>query len=147
MPISPLTYERRRALRDRLGMCAVITLAALAVFAAGDVAFGQSVLDFDEWMQRIDRRSQSVQRNLAAGEANAATADAREIGELYRSMEVYFSRKGNAGNAVKLSREGRELAATVVRSVAAKDFASASRAAVSIARACRACHLDYKPLD
>ena len=82
MPISLLTYERRRALRDRLGMCTAVTLAALAVFAAGEVAFGQSVLDFDEWMQRIDRRSQSVQRHLTAGEANAASADAREIGEL-----------------------------------------------------------------
>src|SRR5882757_5151102 len=147
MPISPLTYERRRALSDRPGMRTAVALAALAVFGAGEVAFGQSVLDFDEWMQRIDRRSQSVQRNLAAGDGNAASADAREIGELYGSMEAYFSRRGNADNAVKLSREGRELAATVVRSVAAKDFATASKAAVSIARGCRTCHLDYKPLD
>jgi hypothetical protein len=137
----------RRALRDRFGRCAVVAFAAFAIFVAREVAFGQSVLDFDEWMQRIDRRSQSVQRNLAAGEGNAASADAREIGELYGSMETYFSRRGNADNAVKLSREGRELAATVVRSVAAKDFATASKAAVSIARACRTCHVDYKPLD
>jgi len=123
------------------------TLVAFVVLAAGQVAFGQSVLDFDEWMQRIDRRSQSVQRHLTAGEANAASADAREIGELYGSMETYFSRRGNADNAVKLSREGRELAAAVVRSVAAQDFATASKAAVSIARGCRTCHLDYKPLD
>ena len=147
MPISPLTYERRRALRGWLGRCAVVAFAAFAVFAAGEVALGQSVLDFDEWMQRIDRRSQSVQRNLAAGDVNAASADAREIGELYGSMEAYFTRRGNADNAVKLSREGKELAATVVRSAAARDFATASKAAVSIARACRTCHLDYKPLD
>jgi hypothetical protein len=146
MSINRLTYERR-ALCDRRGLGIGITLVAFAVLAAGQVALGQSVLDFDEWMQRIDRRSQSVQRNLAAADAGAASADAREIGELYGSMEAYFSRRGNAGNAVKLSREGRELAATVVRSVASKDFATASKAAVSIARACRACHLDYKPLD
>src|SRR5882724_1627126 len=139
MPISRLTYKRRRALRDRLGVFTAVTLAALAVFAAGEVAFGQSVLDFDEWMQRVDRRSQSVQRNLAAEEANAAIADAREIGELYGSMEAYFSRRGNADKAVKLSREGRELAATVVRSAAARDFATASKAAVSIAKIGRAC--------
>ena len=147
MPINLLTFERRRALCDRLGRCTVVALAAFAIFGAGEVAFGQSVLDFDEWMQRIDRRSQSVQRSLAARDANAASADAREIGELYGSMEAYFSRRGNADNAVKLSREGRELAAVVVRSVAVGDFAAASRAAVSIAGACRNCHLDYKPLD
>jgi hypothetical protein len=134
-------------LRDRLHRWIAIALGVLAVFAAGQIAFGQSVLDFDDWMQRIDRRSQSVQRNLSAGDVTAASADAREIGELYGSMEAYFSRKGNADNAVKLSREGRELAAVVVRSAAAKDLAAASKAAVSIARACRSCHLNYKPLD
>jgi hypothetical protein len=134
-------------LHDRRGRWAAVVLAAFGVFSAGKVAFAQSVLDFDEWMQRIDRRSQSVQRNLAAGDANAAVADAREIGELYSSMEAYFSRRGNADNAVRLSREGRDLAATVVNSAARKDFAAASKAAVSIARACRTCHLDYKPLD
>jgi hypothetical protein len=132
---------------DRRPRRTAVVLAALAVCAAGKVAFAQSVLDFDEWMQRIDRRSQSVQRNLAAGDANAAVADAREIGELYGSMEAYFSRRGNADNAVKLSREGRDLAATVVSAAAAKDFAAASKAAVSIARACRSCHSEYKPLD
>jgi hypothetical protein len=134
-------------LRDRLRVRIAVILAALAVSAAGEVAIAQSVLDFDEWMQRIDRRSQSVQRNLAAGDAGAAIADAREIGELYGSMEAYFSRRGNAGNAVKLSREGKALAATVTRSAAAKDFVTASKAAVSIARACRSCHSEYKPLD
>ena len=107
----------------------------------------QSVLDFDEWMQKIDRRSQSVQRNLTRKDVNGATADAREIGELYGSMETYFTRRGDAANAVKLSKEGRELAATVVESVAANDFAGASQAALNIAHACRTCHLEYKPLE
>ena len=111
------------------------------------IVYAQSVLDFDEWMQKIDRRSQSVQRNLNRRDVNAATADAREIGELYGSMETYFIRRGDAANAVKLSKEGRDLAATVVKSVAANDFAGASQAAVSIAHACRTCHLEYKPLE
>jgi hypothetical protein len=107
----------------------------------------QSVLDFDGWMQKIDRRSQSVQRNLTRKDANTATADAREIGELYGSMETYFIRRGSAENAVKLSKEGRDLAATIVASVAANDFAGASRAALNISHACRTCHLKYKPLE
>ena len=120
----------------------------LAVFALlQPMVHAQSVLDFDEWMQKIDRRSQSVQRNLTRKDVSGATADAREIGELYGSMETYFTRRGNAANAVKLSKEGRDLAATVVKSVAANDFAAASQAALSIAHACRTCHLEYKPLE
>jgi len=98
-------------------------------------------------MQKIDRRSQSVQRALIRKDVNGATADAREIGELYNSMETYFTRRGNSANAVRLSKEGRDLAATVVESVAANDFAAASQAAVGIAHACRTCHLEYKPLE
>src|SRR3981081_3201788 len=88
-----------------------------------------------------------AQSVLLRKDVNAATADAREIGELYGSMETYFTRRGNAANAVKLSKEGRDLAATVAKSVAANDFAAASQAALSIAHACRPCHLEYKPLE
>lgn len=111
------------------------------------LACAQSILDFDDWMQGIDRRSQSVQRNLARKNASGASADAREIGELYGSMETYFTRRGNAANAVKLSKEGKDFAATVVRSVAANDFAAATQAALDIAHACRSCHREYKPLE
>ena len=107
----------------------------------------QSVLNFDEWMQKIDRRNQSVQRALARKDANTASADAREIGELYGSMETYFTRRGNAANAVKLSKEGQDFAAIIVRSVSANDFGAASKAALSIAHACPTCHLEYKPLE
>jgi hypothetical protein len=107
----------------------------------------QSILEFDGWMQKIDRRNQSVQGNLARKDAPAASTDAREIGDLYQTMETYFTRRGNAANAVKLSKEGKEFAATVVRSVAANDFAAASQAALAIAHACRTCHLEYKPLE
>jgi hypothetical protein len=144
MSTSRLTSEQRRAWRRRFGAAVVVATGALA---AGQAAFGQSVLDFDDWMEKIDRRSQSVQRNLANKNAAAASTDAREIGDLYGSMETYFTRRGNADNAVKLSREGRELAATVVRSAAAKDFATASQAAITLAKACRTCHVEYKPLE
>lgn len=110
-------------------------------------ARAQSILEFDKWMQAIERRSQSVQRNLTARDAEAAAADAREIGELYGRLEQFFLKKADAANAVRLSREGRELSASVVRAVAAGDFKAASSAAISVARACRDCHFEYKPLE
>lgn len=133
----------RRIFERRARLAVVLVAVALAQ----ERALAQSVLEFDEWMQKIDRRSQSVQRNLARRDSSAANADAQQIGELYRSMETYFTRRGDSGDAVKLSREGRELAAAVVKSVAGNDFAGASQAAQTLARACRSCHLKYKPLD
>jgi hypothetical protein len=133
--------------RNRICSCAVAIAATVLLFAVGSRASAQSLFDFDEWMDTVDKKSQSVQLNLTARNADAASADAREIGELYGSMEDFFSRRGGSDNAVKLSRQGRELAANVVSSVAAKDFATASNAAVTLAQACRTCHLQYKPLE
>ena len=130
-------YERTR----------VAAAIALALVPAQRIVYAQSILECDDWMQKIDRCSQSVQRNLARRDASAASADAREIAELYGSMETFFNRKGISGNAIKLSREGRELAVTVMSTVAGNDFTAATQAALGIAHACRTCHLQYKPLD
>jgi hypothetical protein len=123
-----------------------LSVAATLVLVQ-QIVCAQSILEFDGWMQKIDRRNQSMQRNLTRRDGDAASADAREIGELYATMETYFTRRGSAANAVKLSKEGRDFAATVVRAVAANDFAGASHAALAISQACRACHLEYKPLE
>lgn len=98
-------------------------------------------------MQRIDRRSQSMQRNITARDPVAASTDAREVAELYGFMADYFTQRGDAAEAVKLARDGAVLAGTVVDSLRESDFAGASRYARSIATACRDCHIRYKPLE
>ncbi len=122
-------------------------LAAAVLCAAVGTGYAQSILQFDRWMQRIDRRSQSVQRHIDAQDAAAALADARELGELYGLMEDYFQRRGESADAVRISREGASLAADVIRAIEGNDLPAASRSAISIARACRDCHFQYKPLD
>ena len=125
---------------------ASIILAGCAAALAG-TASGESLLQFDLWMQRLDRGSQSVQRNLARGDARAASVDARELLQLYQSMERFFAERGQSDSAVTLSREGAELAGEVVRSIAVGDLSRASHQAIAIAQACRDCHEEYKPLD
>jgi hypothetical protein len=122
-------------------------LLPVALVVLQQTAVAQSIFDFDEWMQRIDRRSQSIQRNLARKDAHGASVDAEELGDLYGSMETFFARRGDAPTAVKLSKDGRQFAAAVVKSATAGDFAAASQAALEIAHACRTCHLQYKPLQ
>jgi len=119
---------------------------ACLIAVAGPVA-SQSILQFDRWMQRIDRRSQSILRNISVRDAAAASADAREVGELYGLMENYFLQRSGADDAVKFSKDGVALAAAVVRSLEGSDFEEASHAATSITHACRDCHIRYKPLE
>jgi len=124
-----------------------IAVVVCVVAGVGDPAASQSVLQFDGWMQRIDRRSQSVQSNLAQRNAVAALDDARELGELYRLMEIYFAQRGEAGEAAKFATDGGALIGSMVAALQSNDLEAASRAASSVARACRECHIKYKPLE
>jgi hypothetical protein len=110
-------------------------------------ATSQSVLEFDAWMQKIDRRTQSVQRNLAQRNTVAALADARELGQLYELMEGYFTRRGDAADGAKLATDGGAFIHALVESLQCNDVDAAARSAGSVTRACRECHIKYKPLE
>lgn len=118
----------------------------LVGIAVLNVARATSVFEFDRWMQVIERRALSVQKNIARGDAAASVADARELEDLYRSMQLYFENAGNAAQAVDLSRRGREAAAVAMTKLGKNDFAAATEAVKSITRECRTCHRAYKPL-
>ncbi|HEU5135916.1 MAG TPA: hypothetical protein VFU13_12275 [Steroidobacteraceae bacterium] len=128
----------RRCVRS---MVCVAVLAALSFGAAA-----QNLLDFDDWMQRIDDGSQDLQRHIAARDRQAAHGAAREIEELYALMEKFFEKRGNAEDAVRWSREGREFASRAQADLTAHRFTSARRNALAIAHGCRDCHFNYKPL-
>jgi hypothetical protein len=106
----------------------------------------QNIFDFDDWMQRIDDGSQNLQRRIAARDAKAASEAAREIEELYGLMEKFFEKRGDAGDAVRWSREGLEIARKTQQELAAGRFGNARRDALAIAHGCRDCHFNYKPL-
>jgi len=120
-------------------------LACLAALLAGAAA-AHSILDFDDWMQRIDDGSQDLQRQIAARDQAAATATAREIEELYGLMETFFEKRGDSADAIRYSREGRDFAASAMRNLSARKFEAARRNALAIAHGCRDCHFNYKPL-
>jgi len=109
-------------------------------------AAAQSADDFDAWMRTIDEKNQSVQRNIAAKDAQAAADDARTIQDTFRLVEGFWKQRGRAEDAVELSRKAADRAADVVRAIAAKDFDAASAQSIKIAETCTACHRLYRPL-
>jgi hypothetical protein len=124
-----------------------VPLVALTLMAA--LSFGvaaQNLLDFDDWMQRIEDGSLDLQRHIAARDPQAASGAAREIEEMYGQMEKFFEKRGDADDAVRWSREGRQFAARAQADLAAGRYVSARRNALAIAHACRDCHFIYKPL-
>lgn len=117
----------------------------LAAFSAG-LLLAQSADEFDSWMRTIDEKTQSVQRNIAAKQAAAAAEDAKELEKTFGLVEEFWKKRGNAPDAVDLSRKAEERAAEVAKSIAAKDFDAASTQSIRIAETCTACHRLYRPL-
>jgi serine phosphatase RsbU (regulator of sigma subunit) len=119
----------------------------MALIAVCATAHATSVLELDKWMQRIEKRALSMQRNLQREAAEASVSDAREIEALYGLMQRFFEEAGNAEEAVRLSRQGRQAAAQIAEHAAGKKFTAARTVVKSMMRDCRSCHRDYKPLD
>lgn len=120
-----------------------IALAASLVLIGGVVRAADGELDMD-LMQTIEDTNKSLSSNIATQNAQGSTADAKELQELFGKVEAHFVSKGGADDAVDLSRKSKELAESIVKSVAAKDFNTATDSATTLSRTCRTCHTFYK---
>lgn len=132
---------------DRVRYASIAGGALVLMLVVTRATHAASILDFDNWMQRIEKRALSMQRNMKRGNGAAGAADAREIEELYRLMQAWFEQAGNAEEAVQISRRGREFAALLATRSAAGQFEDARETVRSLMRDCQTCHREYKPLS
>lgn len=130
-----------RLLYKRIAM-----LWAVCALFAGAAAYAASILEFDRWMQRVEKKMLSVQKNFQRKNVEAAVTEAKEIEELYRLMQVFFENRPDAAKGIAMFKDGREAAARMAEHASAGNFDAAQAAAKDIARDCRPCHREYKPL-
>jgi hypothetical protein len=119
---------------------------ALMLGALSGTAIAQSIFEFDDWMQRIDDSSQDLQRHIDGRRRDQAVDTARDIEQLYGLMEKFFEKRGDSSDAIRISREGKALAALIQSDLARQRFKNARANAIAIAQGCRGCHTNYKPL-
>jgi hypothetical protein len=121
---------------------AVMTLGVLALLA-GSVIGATNEMGMD-LMQNIEDLNKSLANNIALHDAKASTSDAKELDGLFAQVEQHFTERGDAANAVDLSKKSRSLTRQIVQSVGAGDFTTATDAATDLSRTCRSCHTFYK---
>lgn len=98
----------------------------------------------DDLMQSIEDTTKSLASNLSLHDGAASTSDARDLGEMFSKVQVYFEQRANAADAVELARKSRELSAAIAKSVAAEDYDGALDTSTTLSRACKSCHRAYK---
>jgi hypothetical protein len=122
-----------------------VSLIFLGIFLVlvGSVKSAQAELDMD-LMQAIEDTNKSLASNIAMKDQKASTSDAKELEQMFSKVETYFVEKGDAPDAVDLAKKSKDLSLEIVKSVTAQDFDTATNAATTISRNCRACHTFYK---
>lgn len=109
----------------------------------GVVQAATAELDFD-LMQNIEDSNKSLSSNIALKDAKGSSADARELHRMFTEVETHFVNRGDAPDAVDLSRKSLGLTQDIQQAVESGHFDAASEAASSLSRTCRACHTFYK---
>jgi hypothetical protein len=120
----------------------LIVFGAVLAVSAG-LAFAAVELDTD-LMQNIDDTNKSLASNIALKDGKAAIADAKSMNAMFGTVETYFVQKGDAANAVDLTKKSRELTLTIVNAVTSGDYDAATDAATTLSRTCKTCHTFYK---
>jgi hypothetical protein len=113
------------------------------LFVSAGLAFAAVELDTD-LMQNIDDTNKSLASNIATKDGKAAIADAKSMNDMFGTVETYFVQKGDAANAVELTKQSRELTLAIVNAVTANNYDAATDAATTLSRTCKKCHTFYK---
>jgi len=119
---------------------------AVASLVLAMPASAQSIIDFDDWMQRIEDASLRLQKRIDARDRTRGVHDAREIEDLYARMEKFFRVREAHADAIRLSKEGKDLAIAIRVALDAGKIDAARARTKDLRRDCRTCHLQFKPL-
>jgi len=95
-------------------------------------------------MRNIEDTTKSLDSNLSLKDAKSASAEAKELAALFAQVEEFYTRKGDAADAVGFSRKTHDLAEEVLKAIDAGDYGTASTSVVALTRSCKSCHEVYK---
>ena len=118
-------------------ICSALLLAAGAAWSA------ETEMDTD-LMRAIEDANKSLSSDIALKNTKGALADAKELEDMFVKVEGFFNDKGEAHDAVELSKISVELTRGISKSVSSGDFDAATDAATNLSRTCRSCHTFYK---
>lgn len=120
----------------------VLLIALTSAFSAS-ISADETELDMD-LMQTIEDTNKSLSSNIALQRVDASITDATELGNMFAIVEAHFIKKGDALNAVDLSKKSKDLSQEIIKFVNEKNFDSATNSATELSRTCKSCHTFYK---
>jgi len=121
----------------------LIILIGLSAILSANISAEEVEMDQD-LMQTIEDTNKSLSSNIALQRVDASVTDAKELDNMFSIVEAHFVKKGDAANAVELSKKSKDLSQDIIRLVNEKNFESATNSATELSRTCKSCHTFYK---
>jgi hypothetical protein len=98
----------------------------------------------EDYMQTMEDRQKSLSNNIGVQNISGANEDVKELEDMFGEVQEYYESKPNVKDAIDWAKSSRDLAFTIEKYVAAKDFDNATISATTLAKTCKECHRVYK---
>jgi hypothetical protein len=121
----------------------LVLLGATLLAVAGSVISAQIEID-DDFMRSVEDSNKSLANHIAIKDTKGVSVDTKELSEMFAQVEAFYATKGDAQDALDITKKSRQLIVEIDKSVAGKDFDSANVKASDLSRACKSCHNFYK---
>jgi cytochrome c556 len=95
-------------------------------------------------MRTVEDSNKSLANHIAIKDAKGVSGDTQELSAMFAQVEAFYATKGDAQDALDITKRSRQLIAEIDKSVAGKDFDNANVKASDLSRACKSCHNFYK---
>jgi len=121
----------------------LFSFTLIAVGLSAGLLLAQSDSDYVAWMKTVGATNGSLQKNIAAKDGAAASADAAKLADTFRTVASYWEAK-SAPDAVGFAKSAQGGYELVGKDAAAGDFDKAAADAKAIGRNCGGCHMAHR---
>lgn len=108
------------------------------------IVLAQSEADYAGWMKQIAATNKQLKGNIAAKDMKAAKANAKILEDNFKEVEMFWSKRGNAADAVNLAKQANMAASNVMSAVGSGDWDKAGTEAGAIGGTCGQCHMAHR---
>jgi hypothetical protein len=118
----------------------LVAIGALIVVGA----LAQSDSDFQTWMKSNPATMGSLNKNIAAKDGAAASADAQKLEATFKQVEDFWKKRGGADDAVNFATKAQTAAAAIAKDASAGNFDQAAADVKSLQSNCGGCHMAHR---
>jgi cytochrome c556 len=121
----------------------IYSFTLIVVGLSAGLLLAQSDSDYQGWMKTVGATNGSLQKNIAAKDGAAASADAAKLADTFKQVASYWEAH-SAPDAVGFAKSAQGGFELVGKDAAAGDFDKAAADAKSIGRNCGGCHMAHR---